>query len=397
MSKKDYYEILGIDRSASEGDIKQAYRKMARTYHPDVSKDVDKKTAEDRFKEINEAYEVLSDNKKRATYDQFGHDAFRPGAGGGGFSDFGGFSGFGDMGGFGGFDDLFDMFFRGGSGESRRNYRSQPQRGNDIRADTTLTLEDVVFGVEKEIQVNVLRTCSVCFGTGASDGASSQTCTKCQGSGQERIVQSTMFGRFIRTGPCSECRGEGTVVTNPCGECDGKGRARKKRKIMVKIPPGVDEGFRVRVPGEGESGIKGGSAGDLYVFVSVRAHKVFRRINDDLYCEREISFPRAALGSTIKVPTIDGESELEIPAGTQSETLFKLKEYGIPNVRSGKKGDLRVKVIVKVPTKLNADQKKLLKEFATASGEDLSTAAQQEKGLFERFKEGVKGAFGGGN
>jgi len=392
LSKKDYYEILGIDRSASEGDIKQAYRNMARKYHPDVSKDVDKKTAEDRFKEINEAYEVLSDSKKRGAYDQFGHDAFKPGSGG--FSDFGGFSGgFGDFG--FGFDDLFDVFFRGGGGDSRRAYRSQPQRGNDVRADTTLTLEEVVSGVEKELEVKVIKTCSKCFGTGASDGASSHTCDKCQGTGQERITQNTMFGRFIRTGPCSACRGEGTVITSPCEECDGLGRVKKKRKIMVKIPAGVDDGFRVRVPGEGESGLKNGPAGDLYVFISVKPHRVFQRANDDLYCEREVSFPRAALGSSIKVPTIDGETDLDIPAGTQSETLFRLKGHGVPNVRSGKKGDLQVKIIVKVPTKLNSEQKRLLKEYAAVSGEDLDSPAQQEKGLFARFKEGVKGAFGG--
>lgn len=390
MSKKDYYEVLEIERSASEADIKQAYRNMARKYHPDICKDVDKKTAEERFKEINEAYEVLGDSKKRASYDQFGHSAFKPGSGG--FSDFGGFgdfSGFGG-GGFGAFDDLFDMFFRTGTGDRGKSYKTQPQRGNDLRADTTLTLEEIVFGVEKEVQVNVMKTCSECFGTGASDGGSSETCSNCQGSGQERIVQNTMFGRFIRSGPCNKCRGEGTVITSPCKECEGIGRVRRKRKIMVNIPPGVDDGFRIRVPGEGDGGLKGGPAGDLYVFVSVKPHKKFQRINDDLYCEIDISFARAALGGIVMVPTIDGETELEISPGTQPETLFKIKEHGIPNVRSGKKGDLQVRVSVKVPSKLNSEQKKLLKEFAKASGEDLDSPASQHKGFFEQIKEAGK-------
>jgi len=385
LSKKDYYEILGVDRSASDADIKQAYRKMARTYHPDVCQDVDKKEAEERFKEINEAYGILSDPQKRGAYDQFGHDAFRAGGSdfGGGFGGFGGFSDFG----FGGIDDLFNMFFQSGAGGGRAS-RSQPQRGNDLRTDATLTLEEIVWGVEKELEISSLRTCSMCFGTGASDGASSQTCSNCQGSGQEKIVQNTMFGRFIRSGPCRNCQGEGVVISSPCEECNGLGRVSKKRKVTVKIPPGIDEGSRIRVPGEGDSGTKGGHPGDLYVFINVKPHKVFKRINDDLYCEKNVSFPRAALGGIVSVPTIDGETELEIPHGTQSESLFKIKGQGIPHLRSGKKGDLQVKIIVKVPTKLNSEQKRLLKEYATASGEDLDSL-QQEKGIFGKVKDAL--------
>ncbi len=385
LNKKDYYEVLEIDRSATEADIKQAYRKMARKYHPDVSQDVDKKQAEDRFKEINEAYEVLSDKQKRATYDQYGHDAFRGGAGG--FSSGSGFGGFGDFG-FGGIDDIFNMFFQSAGGGQTRGSRNQPQRGSDLRGDVTLTLEEVVSGVEKEIEVPSLRTCPVCFGTGASDGASSQNCTQCQGTGQERIVQSTMFGRFIRTGPCRTCHGEGVVISSPCEECKGLGRVTKKRKVSVKVPAGVDEGSRIRLQGEGDAGTKGGNAGDLYVFINVKPHKIFKRFNDDLYCEREISFPRATLGGKISVPTIDGETELDIPQGTQSETMFKIKAQGIPNLRSGRRGELQVKIIVKVPSKLNSEQKKLLKEFAVACGEDLD-ATGQGKGFIGKVKDAL--------
>lgn len=382
MSKRDFYEVLGVDRSATDGDIKQAYRNMARKYHPDICKDVEKKEAEDRFKEINEAYEVLGDQKKRSAYDQFGHDGIR-GAASGGYGDMGDFG----FGGFGGFDDLFNVFFgSGGPGGGARS-KSQPQRGNDLRSDTTLTLEEVLKGVEKEVNVSALRTCSECFGTGTKDG-STQTCSQCQGTGQERTVQNTMFGRFIRSGPCRACKGEGTIITSPCHECNGSGRVNKKRKVTVNIPPGVDEGSRIRIPGEGEAGIKGGPAGDLYVFVSLKRHKTFKRLGDDLYLEQDISFPRAALGGKITIPTLEGNTELEIPSGTQSETIFRVKNHGLPGLRSGKRGDLQVKVIVKVPGKLNSEQKKLLHEFAKASGEELE-GTHTEKGILDRVKNAL--------
>lgn len=374
MSKKDYYEVLGVAKTASDDEIKKAFRKLARKYHPDVNRD-NPSEAEEKFKEANEAYEVLSNAERRAQYDQFGHAAFEGGGGapGGGF------------GGAGGFSDIFDMFFgQSGFGGGRQ---SGPERGADLRYDLEITFEQAAFGMETEIQVPRTEDCGVCHGSGAAAGTQAETCSQCRGTGQQQVVQNTPFGRMVNVRPCDRCCGEGKIVKTPCKECHGKGKVRARRKIKIKIPGGVDNGSRLRVAHEGEAGNRGGQPGDLYVYIFVKSHKLFTREGDDVICEVPITIVQAALGDEIEVPTLDGKVQLRIPEGTQTATVFRLKDKGVPHLRGSGRGDQHVKVKVITPKKLTDKQKELLLEFAKDGGEDTNP---EQKSFFKK----VKDAFG---
>lgn len=374
MAKQDYYELLGISRSASADDIKKAYRKLARQCHPDANPD--DPTAEARFKEISEAYMVLSDPEKRSNYDRFGH----AGADGQGF---GGFEGFGD---FGGLGDIFEMFF--GAGGRRR---SGPEKGSDIRADLELTLKEAAFGLERELKVPRTESCSTCDGSGAAAGNKPATCSTCNGAGQVQYAQNTPFGRIVQTRTCDRCRGAGKIIEKPCPTCRGTGQIRKTRGIKVKVPPGVDNGSRLRVAGEGEAGTRGGPRGDLYVYIHVQAHKIFKREGDDLICEMPISFVQAALGDELEVPTLEGGAKLKIPEGTQSGTVFRMKGKGVPNVSGHGRGDQHVVVKLVTPTKLSEKQKTLLKEFARLLGDHQQNLNPHDKSIFEKVKDAFMG------
>lgn len=375
MSKRDYYEVLGVDKNATPDEIKKAYRKLARQYHPDVNKEPG---AEEKFKEVKEAYEVLSDDNKRAQYDRYGH--IDPNQGFGGFG--GGGGGFED---FGGFGDIFDMFFGGGG--SRRNPNA-PQRGADLQYTMTIEFMEAVFGKEADIEIPRTENCDHCNGSGARPGTHPETCSTCRGTGQQEIVQNTAFGRIVNRRVCPSCSGTGKIIREKCSQCHGSGKVKKRRKIHIKIPAGIDDGSQLRVSGEGESGIRGGPPGDLYVVVHVKPHDFFEREGDDIYCEVPITFAQAALGDEIEVPTPSGKVKLKIPAGTQTNTYFRLKGHGVPRLRGLGQGDQHVKVVVVTPTKLSDKQKELLREFAKLSGED---AHEQQETLFERMKKAFRG------
>lgn len=378
MSKKDYYEVLGVPRDATEEEIKKAFRKLARKYHPDVNRD-NPKAAEEKFKEINEAYEVLSNPERRAQYDRFGHAAFNQEGPGG----FGGFGGFGNAD-FTGFNDIFDMFFGGFGGTQTAN---APQKGNDLRYDLELTFEQAAFGLETEITVPRTEECPVCHGSGAAPGSRPETCPQCHGTGQVQMVQNSLFGRFVTVKTCSRCHGQGKIVQTSCHECGGEGKVRRIRKIKIKIPAGVDTGSRLRVAREGEAGFHGGPPGDLYVYIYVKPHKLFTREGYDVICEVPISIVQAALGDEIEVPTLDGKVKVHIPEGTQTGTVFRLKEHGIPRLRGHGRGDQHVRVKVVVPQHLTDKQRQLLQEFARISGENINP---EQKGFFKK----VRDAFG---
>jgi molecular chaperone DnaJ len=371
-TKRDYYEVLGVDRKASTEDLKKAYRKLAVKYHPD--KNPGDPTAEEKFKEVGEAYEVLMEPNKRAAYDQFGHAAFSPGAsagrgggfGGGGFHDpfdifrevFGGMAGEGG-------GSIFDQLF--GTGAPPRD-RSGRQRGSDLRYDLQITLEEAAFGTEREIEILKHDICTRCNATGAEAGSKAATCPVCHGRGQ--VVTSRGFFQVSQT--CPRCRGTGQVIDRPCRECQGEGRLEKRSRIKLKIPGGIDDGAKLRSMRNGEAGVRGGQPGDLYVVIHIREHEIFSRDEDDLFCEVPISFAVAALGGELKVPTLQGQAMLKIPPGTQSGTQFRLRGYGITNIDNKTKGDLRVRVLVEVPTRLNGEQRKKLEEFAASCGDDNS-------------------------
>lgn len=373
-TKRDYYEVLGIDRNASDADLKKAYRKLAKQYHPDMNPG--NKEAEAKFKEVNEAYEVLSDSQKRANYDQFGHAGVDPnGFGGGGFGDFD----------FGGIGDIFDTFFGGGFGRSSRS-RSGPQKGADLKHSLELSFEEAAFGVEKQLPVHRLEVCPTCHGSGAKPGTSPITCSHCGGTGQAQYKQNTPFGQFVNIKTCDVCRGEGKIITDPCTACNGKGRVKKSVKINIKIPAGIDDGQTISLRGEGEPGAKGGPAGDLYVTIRIKPHVIFQRQNNDVICEIPITFVQAALGGDLEVPTLDGKVKYTIPEGTQTGTVFRLKGKGIPYLRGNGRGDHYVKVMVEVPKKLDEKQKAILKEFAELSGDDVH---EQRKGFFDKMKDAL--------
>jgi len=371
MSKRDYYEVLGVGKDASQEDIKKAYRKLARQYHPDVNKAPD---AEEKFKEAKDAYDVLSDDQKRATYDQFGHVDPNQGAGGFGGQDFGGFG------------DIFDMFFGGGGG-GRRNPNA-PQRGNDLQYSLTIEFKEAVFGKELDIHIPRTENCDTCHGSGAKPGTTPETCSVCRGSGQQEVVQNTPFGRIVNRRPCSACGGQGKIIREKCGTCHGSGKVKKQRTIHIKIPAGVDDGAQLRVSGEGEAGTRGGPSGDLYVVIRVKSHEFFEREGDDIYCEVPLTFGQAALGDEIEIPTLTEKVKLKIPPGTQTGTYFRLKGKGVPHLRGYGQGDQHVKVTVVTPTNLTEDQKSLLRQLAAQSGEHMH---EQQLSLFERFKRAFRG------
>ncbi|CAN2042330.1 chaperone protein DnaJ [Candidatus Magnetomoraceae bacterium gMMP-15] len=355
LRKKDYYEILGVSRDTSESDIKARYRKLALKYHPD--RNPGDKEAEDKFKEASEAYEVLHDPQKRRIYDQYGHEGLE----GSGFS---GFSGFEDI--FSSFGDIFEDFFGFGG---RRRSRTGGQRGSDLRYDLNLDFMDAAFGKETEIDIEKMETCPTCNGNGCKPGTRPQPCSVCGGSGQVSRSQ----GFFTIRTACPQCHGEGRSVTDPCPECRGSGHIRTRKKVSVKIPPGVDTGSRLRLMGEGEGGLKGGPPGDLYIFIRVKPHDFFTRENNHVICQIPISFVQAALGDEIMVPTLKGEKNFKISSGTQPGDVFRLKGEGIPSLHSHERGDQIIQVIVKIPTSLNTKQEALLKDFAELESNKIST------------------------
>jgi molecular chaperone DnaJ len=361
---KDYYETLEVDRSATDSDLKKAYRRLALKYHPD--RNPGDKASEDKFKEINEAYACLSDSQKRENYDNFGT---AEGIGGTGFGDF--TSNFGDI-----FGDIFGDFFGDFTGRRRR----RPAKGQDLRYDLELDLKDAVFGVETEINIPRWENCAVCEGTGSKPGTSSSVCPTCSGTGQTKLQQ----GFFAISRTCSRCGGTGSIITDPCTKCKGQGKVREKRTVSLKVPQGVDTGIRLRVAGEGEAGILGGPNGDLYVVINVKPHPFFRRKGNDLHCEIPVSFTQASMGAEIEVPTIYGKESLKIPSGTPSGRVFHLRGKGAPKLGGFGKGDQYITVFVDVPKKLTKRQKELLREFADISGDDIS----------KRFMDKVKDIFG---
>ena len=390
--KRDYYEVLGISKGASDEEIKKAYKKMAKKYHPDLHPNDPE--AEAKFKEVNEAASVLTDPDKRARYDQFGHAGVDNNGMGGGYSG----GGFGDFGGFGGFGDIFDTIFGGGG--SMSNQRNRPRRGADIETTITVTFEEAAFGTEKEVKIHRMEDCTVCHGTGAAAGTSPKICPQCGGSGQVRTVQNTPFGQVQNVRPCPQCGGEGTVIEQPCSACGGKGKTRKTRTIKVNVPKGMENGSTLRMNGEGEDGYKGGGKGDLFVHVQVKPHPVFTRIGDDTHAQFDLTFAQAALGATIEVPTLDGKVSFHIPPGTQNNAVFRLKEKGIPHLRGKGRGDHKIKVRVLVPTDLNEKQKELLRAFEESLEDDnnhrvgkRSDSKEKEKDKDKNFFDKMKDAF----
>lgn len=382
--KRDYYEVLGLKKGASEDEIKKAFRKMALKYHPD--RNPGDKSAEEKFKEVNEAYSILSDPDKKKKYDMFGFAGVDPNSGFGG-AGAGGFGGFG--GGAGGFDDIFNMFgdmfggggFGGGGGARRRN---GPMKGRDLQKAISITFEEAAFGTKKTISVNKYVQCPTCKGEGTAPGTQRKTCPKCGGSGQVHTVQRTPFGQFQSTGPCPDCGGRGTIIEKPCPDCGGTGKVKKTIKINVDIPAGVDNDSVIPIRGQGEPGENGGPNGDFYVVITVKPHELFKRDRDNLYIDIPISFNQAALGDDITVPTLDGKVSYKVPAGTQPGTVFRLKGKGVRNVRNGRMGDLYVKVNLEVPTKLNGAQKKAIKQM----GDTVGTECYQKKsGFAQKMKD----------
>ena len=376
-NKRDYYEVLGVQKSATHDEIKKAYRKAAMKYHPD--RNPSDKEAEARFKEAGEAYEVLSDDDKRSRYDQFGHQGvdpnFNPGFGG-----FGGGFGGGGFGGFGDFGDIFSDFFGGGA--SRGPAQNAPRRGENVASRLELTFEEAAFGVEKEVSATRIENCARCDGSGSADGAV-EHCSRCGGSGQVRITQNFMGMAMQSTSPCPACSGRGKVIKNPCNTCKGKGKVRRTQKVNVKIPAGVDAGQMVRVQGEGSVGANGGPKGDLLVEIALKRHKLFERDGATVLCELPISFTQAALGAEIEIPTLDGKVSYSIPEGTQTGTTFRLREKGIPYVNNRtRRGDQLVTVVVETPTRLSREQKELLRQFEESLGE-----TPKRKKFFDTIKD----------
>ncbi len=380
--KRDYYEVLGVGKDASEAEIKKAYHKLAMKYHPD--KNPGDKAAEEKFKEANEAYEILSDPDKKDKYDRFGFAGVDPnfGAGQGGFGGFGGFGNFGGgMGGMG-FEDIFDMFGGMGGMGGRRRSKSGPQKGRDLQKTVTIDFTDALFGCSKQIEITKAVKCKTCSGSGCKPGTQKKTCDQCGGSGQISQVSNTPFGRFQNITTCPKCGGAGQIVETPCPDCGGSGIVKKSVKIKVDIPAGVDTDSIVTIRGQGEPGRNGGPDGDLYIVVNVRPHSTYKRRGNDLYLDLPITFDQAALGAKVQVPGFGESYSYTISPGTQTGSSFRLKGKGVPDVRTGRKGDLYVKVIVEVPTKLNRKEKKAIEEMAASLGSD----AYPKKAKFDKLK-----------
>ena len=362
QNKRDYYEVLGVEKNASDAEIKKAYRKLAMKYHPDQNPG--DKTAEEKFKEINEAYEVLSDADKKARYDQYGFAGvdpnFNPNAGFGGFGG-GGFSGFGD------FSDIFGDFFGGGASSSGR--RRGPAKGQNVVSEIEISFEDAAFGCEREITFSRIETCSTCHGSGAKEGTSPQTCTYCHGTGTVQTRRQTPMGVFASNGPCRKCGGTGRLIHQPCPDCRGTGAVRKRKTIKVNIPAGIDHGQTISLRGQGNAGKNGGPAGDLLITVMVQPHELFRRDGVDVFCEAPITFAQAVLGAELEIPTIDGKVKYSIPEGTQTGTVFRLKGKGIPVLNGRGRGDQYVTVTIETPRNLNKEQREALRRFSETLGE----------------------------
>ncbi|WP_112181357.1 MULTISPECIES: molecular chaperone DnaJ [Paraliobacillus] len=372
MSKRDYYDVLGVSKGASKEEIKKSYRKLARSYHPDVNKE---EGASDKFKEAKEAYEVLSDEQKRAQYDQFGHAGPQSqGFGGGGAEDFGGFS------------DIFDMFFGGGG---RRRDPNAPRQGADLQYTMILEFEEAIFGKETDVEIPREEECDTCEGTGAKPGTKVKTCSHCNGSGQLNVEQNTPFGRVVNKRVCNHCNGSGKIIPEKCKTCGGNGKVKARKKIHISIPGGIDEGQQIRVTGQGEPGVNGGPPGDLYVVVQVRSHEFYKRDGDHIFCEMPITFAQAALGDEIEIPTVHGKVKLKVPAGTQTGKTFRLKGKGAPNVRGYGHGDQHVQMRVITPTNLSEQQKELLRELNEASGDQPTD--EHDDSFFQRVKRAFKG------
>lgn len=380
MVKEDYYEVLGVNKNATDDEIKSAFRKLAKQYHPDLQTG-DKTAAEAKFKEINEAYEVLSDKEKRAKYDQFGHAAFDPAAGGGYGGGYGG-AGFGD------FSDIFDTMFGGfgGFGGGQQS-RSGPARGNDLKYNLSLTFEEAAFGVRKEILVPREENCPTCGGSGAKPGSKPVKCTTCGGSGQVRVQQNTMFGSFATVRTCDACNGTGKIISDPCADCRGKGRVHKSNRINVNIPAGIDNGQTLTMRGEGEAGRRGGPSGDLYIGINVKPHKLFVRKGYDIYLDMSIPMTVAALGGEIQVPTLTGNVKYNVPEGTQTATTFRLKEQGISRLNSSGKGDMLVRVNVQIPKRLSDEQKELVRKLADSLGDKVSDTKAVKRNIINKVKD----------
>ncbi|MCB2292558.1 molecular chaperone DnaJ [Clostridium algoriphilum] len=372
MANKDYYETLGIERDAGEEEIKKAFKKGALKYHPD--RNPGNKEAEDKFKEMNEAYQVLSNSEKRSRYDQYG----TADAGGAGFE------GSSDFSGFGGFGDIFGDIFGGGGGFSQRN-QNGPRKGADLEYNLSLHFEESVFGVEKEISITRNEKCGECGGSGAKAGTTPKTCDKCGGNGQIKVQRNTAFGSFASMSTCDKCGGKGHIIAEPCKNCHGSGKERKNRKIKINVPGGVDTGNVMPLRGQGEQGEKGGPAGDLYINIRVAPHKTFKRNGNDIHIESHISFGYASMGTEIKVATVDGDVKYKVPGGTQSGTVFRLKGKGIPRVNGHGRGDQYVKVIVDIPKSLNDKQKDALKVFMEASGESIACFDESKKSFVDKI------------
>ncbi len=379
MEKRDYYEVLGVKKKARKDEIKNAYRKLAMKYHPDRNKAPE---AEEKFKEISEAYGVLSDDEKRQQYDLYGHtgidsrytqeDIFRTINIDEIFRDMG--FGFG-----GGFGNIFETFFGGGGG--RRT--AGPRRGNDLRYDLEVTLEEVYSGTTKRVKVGKRGVCPTCRGSGSKPGSQPKTCSACDGTGESRVTRRTPFGHFTSIATCSKCGGEGSVIADPCAECHGSGSVVRTKELEVKIPSGIEEGARLRIPSEGEAGERGSQPGDLYVVVNIAPHEIFERHGDDLYCEVPAGYHQVALGDEIEVETLDGKARMRIPPGTQTGTVFRLKGKGMLNMRSGHKGDLHVRIVVRTPTDLTTEEKKLLREVGEIEKE-------KRRGFLGRVSQEIK-------
>ena len=375
--KRDYYEVLGVSRGASEDEIKKAYKKMARKYHPDLNPG--DKTAEEKFKEVNEAYEVLSDADKKARYDQYGHAGVDPNFGAGGFG--GGFDGsfdFGDLG------DIFGSFFGGGFGGGRRTNPNAPQRGESIRMSIAISFEEAAFGCEKAVTVERYETCDTCHGNGCAPGTSPEVCPDCHGTGTVQVRRQTPMGVFATSSPCPKCGGKGRIIHQPCKDCRGSGMVRKKKTIQASIPAGIDNGQTISIRGQGNAGKNGGPAGDLLITITVRPHELFRREGTSVLCEAPITFTQAVLGAELEIPTIDGKVKYTLPEGTQSGTTFRLKGKGIPSINGRGRGDQYVTVYIETPKNLNKEQKEALKKFAETMGE---SNYEEQKKFFKKFKK----------